>query len=276
MTERDFYSQVVLGKQNDKNNSKIKTTTKNKSGKTTSGGKKDKNNSSASTSGKSVKKTGMASRLSNKKGTTEQSPVTDTTGGGKDTVSQSTQVDNQNNMGAFSPVTPSTLRTDSGTLGTSNPNPSSILECYVINKLTEETIIFHAYPQDLSEGYSASYEPQAIMGRSAPYFTYSGNEARSISYTLTLQEDICPNLIYVVERLKGLIYPKYSGSIVQAPYCYLKFGDMVQCYAILESLDFSWGETVLSDSKHFSKVDVSFSYQELRLSSLPTADNVFE
>ena len=71
MTERDFYSQVVLGKQNDKNNSKIKTTTKNKSGKTTSGGKKDKNNSSASTSGKSVKKTGMASRLSNKKGTTE-------------------------------------------------------------------------------------------------------------------------------------------------------------------------------------------------------------
>ena len=76
--------------------------------------------------------------------------------------------------------------------------------------------------------------------------------------------------------LKQLVYPKYNGSIVISPYCFLKFGDMLNCYAVMESIDFSWGDTIIEDSNHFSKCEVNFSFQELRRDSLPTVDNVFK
>lgn len=172
--------------------------------------------------------------------------------------------------------TNSMVKADSGgTVGTNNVSASDIMVCYIINKLTGDTIVFNAYPADLNESYSAEFNPSAVMGRSSPYWSYSGNSARSISYQVVLLEDICPNMMSVVDQLRGLVYPNYAGSLVQPPYCYIKFGDMVSCSAIVDSVDFTWGETVLADNQHFSKVEVSLSYQELRLGSLPTSSGVF-
>lgn len=165
-----------------------------------------------------------------------------------------------------------TITTNNGAFGV---DPNSIITCYIVNKITDEVIKFPAYPTEMSESYSSSYTQTDIVGRSSPYFSFGGNPARSFDFPLTIQEDIVKDMTLLVEKLKALVYPNYVGSIVQPPYCYVKFGDMLSCYAIVESISFSWGETILDGSQHFSKCDVSFSFQEMRQSMLPTAYGPF-
>ena len=155
------------------------------------------------------------------------------------------------------------------------PSPDNIMICYIINRITDQVIKFPSYPTDVNESFSAEYNPKDIMGRSAPYFSFGGNGARSVGYSLKVSDDICPDLMGLVRSIKGLVYPKYYGSVVQPPYCYVKFGEMVAMNAILESVDFTWSETVLDGSQHFSVVDINFSFQELRLDSIPTVSGIF-
>lgn len=154
-------------------------------------------------------------------------------------------------------------------------DPNSIITCYIINRITDTVIKFPSYPADVNESFNAEFNPKDIMGRSAPYFSFGGNGSRSVGYTIKVSDDICPDLMGLVRSIKGLVYPKYYGSIVQPPYCYVKFGEMVAMNAILESVDFTWSETVLEGSQHLSVVDINFSFQELRLDSIPTTTGIF-
>lgn len=156
-----------------------------------------------------------------------------------------------------------------------NANPEKIISCFVINRLTGEIIKFPAFPTDMSESVGVSYSPQTILGRSAPYFSYEGNDARTISFSVKLEDNICPNMAQVVERLKALAYPKYQGSIVRPPYCYVKFGEMVNMNAIIGGVSVSWSGVVLEGSDHLSVADVSFDFTELRLRTLPQVNGVF-
>lgn len=154
-------------------------------------------------------------------------------------------------------------------------DPNNIITCYILNRVTDTVVKFPAYPTDVSESFSAEFNPKEIMGRSAPYFSFGGNGARGVSYQVKVSDDICPDLMGLVNSIKSLIYPKYFGSIVQPPFCYVKFGDMIAMNAIVESVSFSWGETVLDGSQHFSIVDIDFSFQEVRIDSIPTATGIF-
>lgn len=169
------------------------------------------------------------------------------------------------------------LRDKSYGRGTNNVLPS--ISFYIKNMLNNQTIYLPTLPEDVSESFSTNYSQTELNGRSAPYQTYGGNEARTISLSAVLHQDLCDektgNLQTIVMYLKQLVYPRYNGSIVIPPYCYIKFGDMVSCYAIMDSIDFAWGDTIIEDSKYYSKCEVNFSFQELRRSSLPTVDNVF-
>jgi hypothetical protein len=79
-------------------------------------------------------------------------------------------------------------------------------------------------------------------------------------------------MMKVVKFLKGLVYPKYSGSIVIPPYCLVHFGGMVSnMTAVINNVSLSWGGPILSDANHYSKVDISLDFTELRRSSIPTA-----
>lgn len=162
--------------------------------------------------------------------------------------------------------------------GTTNVVPN--ISFYIKNMLNERIIYLPVYPEELSESFSTNYSQTDLNGRSAPYQTYGGNEARTISLSATLHQDLCDettgDLQTIVMYLKQLVYPKYNGSIVIPPYCFLKFGNMLNCYAIMDSIDFNWGETIIANSKYFSKCEVNFSFQELRKNSLPTVDNVFK
>jgi len=94
----------------------------------------------------------------------------------------------------------------------------------------------------------------------------------------------------VVLECKKLVYPKYTGSLVTPPYCYVRFGAMINITAIVNSVSIEWGGaagTILGDtldseslggnsSPTYSDVQISFSFTEIRARSLMQADNVFD
>lgn len=161
--------------------------------------------------------------------------------------------------------------------GTNNPDPNSILVFYIINMVTGEIIKFPAYPSDLSESYSADFQSNSPMGRSAPYIYYGGNDARSFSFSVWVEANMCDDYAGTIKKLRALIYPEYRGSIVAPPYCHVRFGDMLNTKAIIESIDFSWAEDapVLEGSNYISRCEISFTFNELRLKSIPHATGIF-
>lgn len=158
-----------------------------------------------------------------------------------------------------------------------NPLPSNYIECYIKNLLNNTTIQFVTLPEDISESYNGGVNPQEVLGRSAPFLTYNNNDARSVSYSIKLHEDVCQDMMKVIDELKRLVYPRYTGSVVEPPYCYVKFGDMVSMKAVVNDVSLDWGDSILDGSKHFSRCDVSLSFTEFRNMKLPTVDlNPFE
>lgn len=155
--------------------------------------------------------------------------------------------------------------------------PSDLMTHFIQNMLTGETKTFNTLPDDVTETYSTSWDMTDIRGRSAPYIGYSGNEARSVSYSITLQEDMCDDMMGVVKFLKGLVYPKYYGSLVDPPYCVVKLGGMVDSMtAVVNSVSVSWEGPILGDdsstSDHYSRAEISLDFTELRNRNIPTAD----
>lgn len=158
-------------------------------------------------------------------------------------------------------------------------NPQDIVSCYIINYLNGDTIIFATLPEDMSENYTTEWNSQTPMGRSAPFISYQNNGSRTVDFSVKLHYDICPDMMDVVKRLKGFTYPKYNGSLVQPPFCYVHFGNMVNMKAVINSISFQWDGTLSSDeimnqpTGSFTSCNISFNFTELRIDSLPTVSN---
>ena len=150
-------------------------------------------------------------------------------------------------------------------------DPSSLITCYILNKLTDKKIVFKTIPEEVSESYGATWDATDVRGRSAPYYGFAGNESRTVSYSITLHADYCDNLKQTVKDLKGLVYPKYSGSIVIPPYCYVKFGAMVAMTAIVNSVSVTWSGTLIEGADYYSTAEVSIEFTELRTGKIPSA-----
>ena len=151
--------------------------------------------------------------------------------------------------------------------------PSSLITCYIINKITNEKVVFTIPPEELSESYSTSWESTDIRGRSAPYIGYSSNDAKHVQYSITLHDDFCNDLKGTVKKLKALTYPKYKGSIVIPPLCKVKFGGMVDMVAVVNSVDVSWSGPILSGSDHFAQAEVSLDFTRVVTGKIPNADS---
>ena len=155
---------------------------------------------------------------------------------------------------------------------------SELIPCYVINILTGKRIQFKLIPDDLSESLSASFEPQSIRGRSAPFLSYENTGSRTVSFSVTLHEEYCDGgILDTVNKLKALVYPTYVGSIVAAPKCYVRFGNMIGMKAIIESVGVSWEKPILRDANgksFFAKAEVSLDFTELIDYTVPNAFDI--
>lgn len=157
---------------------------------------------------------------------------------------------------------------------------SEPVTCYVRNMLTQEIIYFKAPPESISESFSASFDATEVRGRSAPYYGYAGNDARAVSYSVTLLEDILGSAyMSTINKLRALVYPKYSGSLVIPPSCQIKLGDMIKVNAmnvfIVNSVSVEWSGVFLEGSDHYSQAEVSFDLTEVVRGALPQATSTW-
>lgn len=111
-------------------------------------------------------------------------------------------------------------------------NVSNQFSAYILNYTLSSSSIGYRIPllwspTSISESISATFDQQAIGGRSAPIITYSNTGARQVSLAFTVTSDYIPasgsftSLDQYIRALKALVYPSYSGSIVNSPNCLL-------------------------------------------------------
>lgn len=173
------------------------------------------------------------------------------------------------------------------------PNPANYMTCYIYNMITDEKIIFKTLPENVSESYSSDWQNTDVMGRTAPYIAYNMSSARTVNYTVMLERDILGDQFQsTIDQCIRLIYPKFmSGGVVAPPYCYVRFGGMVNMFAVVNDVSVDWSGSIIghtyasttenkynmdANSNVFSQADVSFGFTELRTGGqgLPTGDNL--
>lgn len=153
-----------------------------------------------------------------------------------------------------------------------------LIQCYIINLLSDSVIRFRLIPDDFSESLSANYEQQEIRGRSAPFISYNATGARTVSLSVTLYDEFCDEgILPTVNKLKALVYPSYEGSIVLAPKCFVRFGHMIGMRAVVDSVGVNWEKPILFslDGKQvFNKAEVSLEFTEIINTEIPTVTSI--
>jgi hypothetical protein len=160
-------------------------------------------------------------------------------------------------------------------LGTVNPNmtiknsggkvyapPRVAMDCFVINMLNDDSISFACEPEEITDNNQNNFEAVDVRGRSSPYQGYSHSGPRTISFTLTLHQDLCPmGLLNTINHLKALTYPGYGG-ILEIPKCYVHIGYMISCLAIISEVGVSWKPPIRDHA--YVQADVSLAFTEVR------------
>lgn len=162
------------------------------------------------------------------------------------------------------------------------PYSTSIITAYIKNMNTKTVISFAAMlPETIQDSYSANYSPTDLLGRSSPIIGYSSGGPRSVSFDLTLHDDIIwadghnQDIVDVVNSLKALPYPDYTSSKVIPPKCYVKIGDIISLVGVCNEVSVTWEkpyrETALGRMSYI-KAEVSLSFDEVVVSPRGTRD----
>lgn len=145
---------------------------------------------------------------------------------------------------------------------TYSPGNRVAVDCFVKNLVTGTIVKFDNMPSDLSDSYSANFEPTSIRGRSTAIQGYDSTEPRTISFSTTISEDLTDEgVLTKVSRLRALEYPGYS-SVVEPPKCYLKLGNAVRGIFICMSVDVSYPDNAPVRDNYYLIAEVSLSFTE--------------
>lgn len=139
------------------------------------------------------------------------------------------------------------------------PRFNAMIICQTVGAYKE--IPINVMPNGISENVAANFNQQDIIGASVPRVVYSSTGAKQISFTLdNLTEDYMPqgyNLRSYVSALQSLVYPTYSGEIVNPPRVHLILGNK-SYNAVCTNVSVSWGDLVKNNDIIRANVDLSF------------------
>lgn len=142
------------------------------------------------------------------------------------------------------------------------------MNAMIVNMNTGATIELVNLPDELTDSQPANFSEVALQGRSAPLLAYENSGPRTINFTVQLHDDYQPGgILSTVHKLKALAYPKY-GSRVQAPKCYVRFGNMVKATAVCTDVSVTWKKPIRDGIYICADVSLSFkTIQDLPLGS---------
>lgn len=136
------------------------------------------------------------------------------------------------------------------------------INSYVRNLTTGMYVKFNTVPDIISESISSVFNSQTINGRSDPLFYYSNSGPRNISFTLPIIDDYTPfGIVYTINQLKALAYPRYVGYVVEPPKCYLKIGNFLRLTGYLENINVDWQSSPTREGV-YQYADVAFTFTQ--------------
>jgi hypothetical protein len=147
-----------------------------------------------------------------------------------------------------------------------------ISKCYIWIP-NHGSIILNNLP-DITDGKSAAYNDEPVIGRAMPLKTYSHSENRSISMQLhffvTQANDVIDNL-NDLRALESAVYPRDESSGANAPFvpppiCRIRCGQLLaskDICCILKSYSVKFDPNVVWDEKFFTpyKFDVDTQWE---------------
>ncbi len=147
--------------------------------------------------------------------------------------------------------------------------------CYVIVKFgttsqgLRESAELPCYPDEISDGTSARWSSQEILGRSFPISAYTGTGFRSISFSFDLHRemtvggeaggagigyttDLVDNALRV---LRKSVYPRYEQAGLSPPKTIFRFGDF-RVGGYVKDLTYVWKKPIVDEKYQLCTVSV--------------------
>lgn len=138
---------------------------------------------------------------------------------------------------------------------------------------THTIIKLPLYPDDISDGISASWQTQNILGRSSPVSSYMSTNYREVSFGFTLHRELLFDCNEYLNKVKGkgrternkvyshialteeilsilrlACYPVYVQNGLMSPVVCFRFGEFF-CKGFLESVSYTWKKPII-DNKY--------------------------
>jgi hypothetical protein len=122
------------------------------------------------------------------------------------------------------------------------------------SSISGEKIDFPVYPEELSDGVSASYDEMSdMLYQYEPWKVYKSSGPRENSYTFHMHRDMwtgnhadgCANDL--IRACEANCYPEYNGSTVNAPKVTLYINGVNHITGILNSCKVDWGGPIGND-----------------------------
>ena len=131
--------------------------------------------------------------------------------------------------------------------------------CYIVNLITGTTIEFPHLPEEISFSKGTVFEEIATKGRFEPWLAYSGSSSPSVSVSMLVDANTCPNnnLEQFLYKVEALAYPLYNNKVI-SPKCYF-YSMGFELEGILESIDITRKLPIING--YYSSAEISFNFK---------------
>ena len=140
------------------------------------------------------------------------------------------------------------------------------------NRVKEIIIPDFIIPDSISHEYSPNFSSNSVLGRLSPVLLYSGGSARTLSFSIRLNDDIArqggyESLVELVDDIKSLSYPVRERSSNRLPQVYFQLGELVGVGIVQTSI--SWSKPFDNTRGIYKLVEVAFTITLERELPLP-------
>lgn len=137
--------------------------------------------------------------------------------------------------------------------------PKHPITAVIVNLITGSVIELVHIPEEVEEANSSSFSEVNIQGRSSPILGYEGSGPRTVSFTIQLHDDYCPEgIVKTVQKLKALTYPYYAPSLIRPPKCYVRLGNFLKIIGVCNDVSVNWKKPYRDGVFIYADVSLSF------------------
>jgi len=124
-----------------------------------------------------------------------------------------------------------------------------------------EEIKMPLYPDEISEGYSANWSTNDIVGRPVPVGTYVGAGYRSVSFSFDTHRELHPDIDNFLVKIRRACYPTYhtkSGDGYIPRTVFVKIGNFV-AIGYITSVNYQWRKPIIDGNYQVCNIQIQMN-----------------